>query len=59
MLSGFDSWLLGTVPARLLQGISWPWFTDLMQISYCFFFLLIAASSLTLYLTGKKAVSPA
>lgn len=51
----FDAWLLGTAPAALLSKMSAPWFADLMQLSYCSFFLLIAASCLKLYLAGRRA----
>lgn len=51
----FDAWLLGAAPAALLSKISAPWFADLMQLSYCSFFLLIAASCLKLYLAGRRA----
>ena len=51
----FDAWLLGAAPAALLSKISTPWFTDLMQLSYCSFFLLISASCLKLYSGGRRA----
>ncbi len=54
-LHRFDVWLLGTTSAELVNRISLLWFADLMQLSYCSFFLLIAASCLWLYLSGRRA----
>jgi membrane-associated phospholipid phosphatase len=54
LLNGIDTWLLGASPANLLQHFCSPWFSDLMQLSYCSFYALIAASCLTLYLAGKR-----
>ena len=49
ILNSIDCWLLGASPVNLLQGFSSAWLTDVMQASYCMFFIMIFGSSLILY----------
>ncbi len=49
VLSRFDIWLLGEDPVRILQRGASVRFTDLMQLSYCTFFVMIFGSGLSLY----------
>ncbi len=50
LLNQFDVWLIGDDPVRILQRGASVRFTDLMQLSYCSFFVMIFSSSLILYL---------
>jgi len=49
-----DISLLGTDPTIFLRNIGSNWFTDLMQVSYCLFFVLIFSSCLVLYLKKER-----
>ena len=49
LLNRFDIWLLGEDPVRILQRGASVQFTDLMQLSYCSFFVMILFSSFILY----------
>lgn len=49
-----DIILLGTDPTAFLRNIGSCWFTDLMQVSYCMFFILIFSSCLILYLKKER-----
>lgn len=49
LLNRFDVWLLGEDPVRILQRQASVQLTDLMQLSYCSFFVMIFASSFILY----------
>jgi membrane-associated phospholipid phosphatase len=53
LLSRFDIWFLGEDPVKILQRGASARFTDLMQLSYCSFFVMIFGSSLILYLKGR------
>ncbi len=53
-LHAIDLWMLGTDPTAFLQGFARPWLTDLMQLSYCSFFVIIFSGSLILYLKGNR-----
>lgn len=54
VLYRMDLLLLGTDPTAFLQRFASPWLTDLMQLSYCSFFLIIFSSYLILYLKGGR-----
>lgn len=53
-LHAIDLWLFGVDPTSFLQGFARPWLTDLMQLSYCSFFLIIFSGYLILYLKGNR-----
>jgi len=53
LLNRFDLWLLGEDPVRILQRGASVQFTDLMQLSYCSFFVMIFTSSFVLYRMKK------
>lgn len=53
-LHAADLWLLGVDPTAYLQGFARPWLTDIMQLSYCSFFLIIFSGYLILYLKGNR-----
>jgi membrane-associated phospholipid phosphatase len=50
ILRSFDLWLIGDDPVKILQRGASVRFTDLMQLSYCSFFVIIFGSCLALYL---------
>jgi len=52
LLYRFDAWMLGTEPARFLQGLQTPFLSDLLQLSYCSFFAIIFCSCLILFRQG-------
>jgi membrane-associated phospholipid phosphatase len=54
VLHMIDLRLLGSDPTAFLQSLARPWLTDLMQLSYCSFFLIIFSSYLILYLKGNR-----
>lgn len=54
LLYRLDSWMLGTEPARFLQGLQTPFLSDLLQLSYCSFFAIIFTSCLILFLKGRR-----
>ncbi len=54
LLHRADLALLGGDPTLFLRGLGNPWFTDLMQASYCLFFGLIFFSCLILYLKKER-----
>ncbi len=49
LLNQFDCLLLGSESVVILQRLSSWWFTDLMQVSYCLFFIMILGSSYIFY----------
>ncbi len=54
LLHRTDLILLRGDPTLFLRGLGSPWFTDLMQVSYCLFFALIFSSCLILYLKRER-----
>lgn len=53
-LHAVDLWMFGADPTDFLQRFARPWLTDLMQLSYCSFFLILFSGYLVLYLKGDR-----
>jgi membrane-associated phospholipid phosphatase len=49
VLYRLDAWLMGTEPARCLQSLQRPFLSDLLQLSYCSYFVIIFSSCLILF----------
>lgn len=54
VLIATDRWIFGTDPSLLLERVSAPWLTELLQVAYTSFYLLMLAAGIELYVKRDR-----